>query len=184
MGPLWGPSGADRTQVGPMLAPLILLSGTSWYWDYCRSLHTTATSHENDDFSNNQQLECLFNSFYHNHDIESLPHNLPHYISSTSLIRWRKCFQLSPENNKASADQWYLSANYGNYSTNQRPGNDRNTMEHDQKLIRLGEAHGELTDQIWAKSNQQCICHCAEITWNSRIYFERHFETPQLTHCI
>ena len=29
MGPTWGPSGADRTQVGPMLASLILLSG--WY---------------------------------------------------------------------------------------------------------------------------------------------------------
>ena len=29
MGPTWGPSGADRTQVGPMLAPWILLSGSS-----------------------------------------------------------------------------------------------------------------------------------------------------------
>ena len=28
MGPAWGPSGADRTQVGPMLAPWTLLSGT------------------------------------------------------------------------------------------------------------------------------------------------------------
>ena len=27
MGPTWGPSGADRTQVGPMLIPWILLSG-------------------------------------------------------------------------------------------------------------------------------------------------------------
>ena len=27
MGPTWGPSGADRTQVGPMLAPWKLLSG-------------------------------------------------------------------------------------------------------------------------------------------------------------
>ena len=34
MGPTWGPSGADRTQVGPMLAPWALLSGSafsSWY---------------------------------------------------------------------------------------------------------------------------------------------------------
>ena len=29
MGPAWGPSGADRTQVGPMLAPWSLLSGAS-----------------------------------------------------------------------------------------------------------------------------------------------------------
>ena len=28
IGPTWGPSGADRTQVGPMLAPRTLLSGT------------------------------------------------------------------------------------------------------------------------------------------------------------
>ena len=28
MGPTWGPSGADRTQVGPMLVPWTLLSGT------------------------------------------------------------------------------------------------------------------------------------------------------------
>ena len=31
MGPSWGPSGADRTQVGPMLAPWSLLSGRGNY---------------------------------------------------------------------------------------------------------------------------------------------------------
>ena len=31
MGPTWGPSGADRTQVGPMLAPWTLLSGILCY---------------------------------------------------------------------------------------------------------------------------------------------------------
>ena len=32
MGPTWGPSGADRTQVGRMLAPWTLLSGySSWF---------------------------------------------------------------------------------------------------------------------------------------------------------
>ena len=30
MGPIWGPSGADRTQVGPMLAPWTLLSVFPW----------------------------------------------------------------------------------------------------------------------------------------------------------
>ena len=43
MGPTWGPSEADRTQVGPMLAPWILLSGmtsvvtpslTNWHVNY------------------------------------------------------------------------------------------------------------------------------------------------------
>ena len=33
MGPTWGPSGADRTQVGPMLAPWTLLFGyLNWCW--------------------------------------------------------------------------------------------------------------------------------------------------------
>ena len=32
MGPKWGPSGAHRTQVGPMLAPWTLLSGRSILW--------------------------------------------------------------------------------------------------------------------------------------------------------
>ena len=31
MGPTWGPSGADRTQVGPMFAPRTLLSGNITY---------------------------------------------------------------------------------------------------------------------------------------------------------
>ena len=31
MGPTWGPSGADRTQVGPMLAPWTLLSEVVWH---------------------------------------------------------------------------------------------------------------------------------------------------------
>ena len=40
MGPTWGPSGADRTQVGPMLAPWTLLSGClgSSYFPISREL--------------------------------------------------------------------------------------------------------------------------------------------------
>ena len=34
MEPTWGPSGADRTQVGPMLAPWTLLSGYLWNYVY------------------------------------------------------------------------------------------------------------------------------------------------------
>ena len=43
MGPTWGPSGADRTHVGPMLAPWTLLSGTAISsWSYrSRSPHVT-----------------------------------------------------------------------------------------------------------------------------------------------
>ena len=35
MGPTWGPSGADRTQVSPMLVPWTLLSGMLWAWIDC-----------------------------------------------------------------------------------------------------------------------------------------------------
>ena len=35
MGPTWGPSGAERTQVGPMLAPWTLLSGLCWMVFFC-----------------------------------------------------------------------------------------------------------------------------------------------------
>ena len=51
MGPTWGPSGAGRTQVGPMLAPWTLLSGLfhqpldcAWYHAISPSL--TRWSHE------------------------------------------------------------------------------------------------------------------------------------------
>ena len=39
MGPTWDPAGADRAQVGPMLAPWTLLSGecmTSWSYIYAK----------------------------------------------------------------------------------------------------------------------------------------------------
>ena len=46
MEPTWGPSGADRTQVGPMLAPWTLLSGmqltfhTVYRWDKKYHIHS------------------------------------------------------------------------------------------------------------------------------------------------
>ena len=43
MGPTWGPSGAYRTQVGPMLAPWTLLSGAIWRV-YRRKLSNKPTS--------------------------------------------------------------------------------------------------------------------------------------------
>ena len=41
MGPTWGPSGADRTQVGPMLAPWTFLSGyvSSVIYGSCNRIH-------------------------------------------------------------------------------------------------------------------------------------------------
>ena len=52
MGPTWGPSGADRTQVGPMLAPWSLLSG-----------FMTVMSHECHGVSNHRKLDC-YSSIY------------------------------------------------------------------------------------------------------------------------
>ena len=40
-GPTWGPSGADRTQVGPMLAPWTLLSGLLTVAPLGSILHTS-----------------------------------------------------------------------------------------------------------------------------------------------
>ena len=34
MGPTWGPSGADMTQVGPMLAPCTFLAGYTLHWKF------------------------------------------------------------------------------------------------------------------------------------------------------
>ena len=67
MGPTWGPSGADRTQVGPMLAPWYLLSGVLlllwswgnqqlWYWLYFRIRIPMSFSPTRKDFNN----LCLF----------------------------------------------------------------------------------------------------------------------------
>ena len=40
MGPIWGPTGADRTKVGPRYAPWTLLSGSSGRWrPFCLGLH-------------------------------------------------------------------------------------------------------------------------------------------------
>ena len=38
MGPTWGPSGADRTQVGPVLAPWTLLSGIFWTYEFIHNM--------------------------------------------------------------------------------------------------------------------------------------------------
>ena len=89
MGPTWGPSGADRTQVGPMLDPWTLLSGifllwqitslqrdmgvmgslftgnstfysTSLFWTVINDLIKVASCGHHD-VSNTRQRDCLFN---------------------------------------------------------------------------------------------------------------------------
>ena len=54
MGPTWGPSGADRTQVGPMMAPWTLLFGmplsTGIYCILCWYIISVTLSWSNKDF--------------------------------------------------------------------------------------------------------------------------------------
>ena len=46
MGPTWGPSGADRTQVGPMMVPWTLLSGIQFPTAiYCNAESDVSRSH-------------------------------------------------------------------------------------------------------------------------------------------
>ena len=45
MGPTWGPSGAARTQMGPMLAPWTLLSGVVWWFVPCFDNQNWPESH-------------------------------------------------------------------------------------------------------------------------------------------
>ena len=45
MRPTWGPPGADRSQVGPMLAPWILLSGIFYTMDLSISVMSIASDH-------------------------------------------------------------------------------------------------------------------------------------------
>ena len=82
MGPTWGPTGTDKTQVGPVLAPWTLLSGllhltrNHWY-DYSAMPQTelisvtkrdnccfTATPNDRRDIWNYRSTECLFNSLF------------------------------------------------------------------------------------------------------------------------
>ena len=61
MGPIWGPSGADRTQVGPMLAPWTLLSGKLW-----RQVHYNVVTRASHGISNAWQVDCLSISLLRN----------------------------------------------------------------------------------------------------------------------
>ena len=51
----------------------------------------------------------------------------------------------------------------GNSSANQRSENSRNSVEHDQKLIRLAEVPIEYARQIWAQSDQRFVCQVSQL---------------------
>ena len=62
MGPTWGQSGTDRTQVGPMLATWTLLSGNFWH---NIKLHFQVQTDLNADTSPIQHVRsCLLDSYF------------------------------------------------------------------------------------------------------------------------
>ena len=63
MGPTWGPSGTDRTQVGPMLAPWTLLSGESSTKTDTHILSTHSTSFENAVLKTSVHLRLICHDF-------------------------------------------------------------------------------------------------------------------------
>ena len=76
--------------------------------------------------------------------------------------KWRNCFiffthEVSVEvlnegeclTNFSKIPKWVFRM-CRNCWTNQRPRNSRNSVEHDQKLIKPEEAHSELAHQMWA----------------------------------
>ena len=78
MGPQWGPSGTDRTQVGPMLASWALLSGTTMK-------ERTAVRVE---FKNK-----LYTVWYYHHKPFYVQGGVPlHLESSSNVILWRLIF--------------------------------------------------------------------------------------------
>ena len=70
IGPTWGPSGADSTQVGPMLAPWTLLSGMFFINYFCLIIHANKgvslqwCHNELDGISSQQRLHCLLNCWF------------------------------------------------------------------------------------------------------------------------
>ena len=70
IGPTWGPSWADRTQMGPMLAPWTLLSGVFFINNFCLIIHANKGvslqwyHKELDGISSQQRLHCLFNCWF------------------------------------------------------------------------------------------------------------------------
>ena len=106
MGPTWGPSGADRTQVGPMLAPLALLSRTICRPMFlCVKLHSVASAHQNDKLnysdvimsvSNHRRLDCLLSRLLrHKANIKApRPVNFAHKLVLSKCIQsWRRWFE-------------------------------------------------------------------------------------------
>ena len=72
MGPTWGTPGADRTQVGPMLAPWTLLSRT-----LCTHMHVVVTTQLCRQFSNiimisNRKAEYIFQKQWQKYNCKKL----------------------------------------------------------------------------------------------------------------
>ena len=96
MRPTWGPSGADRTQVGSILAPWTLLSGISCKisascFDYNDFLIPTAgmtainARRISFNCQNNVIFICLFLFLYKRNSLKKIKHNFVIYIISHTM---------------------------------------------------------------------------------------------------
>ena len=97
MGPTWGPSGHDRTQMGHMLDPWTLLAGLLLLMEkrqkvpgYQQAWHWAKTGHS--DFSTSGRLVFIWNRefgcffiFFRNNVLFFVPSNLP---VSKHILRW------------------------------------------------------------------------------------------------
>ena len=96
MGPIWGPSGADRTQVGPMFATWILLSVLFFakIWEISKSYYDVIDDvfiteilkcgiicYIDQDYAAKTELECVRNMF-------SKPQIIAIFISPLKLIEF------------------------------------------------------------------------------------------------
>ena len=92
MGPTRGPSGADRTQVGPMLAPWTLLSGWvfRWYEAFDSSLITNDQIFESfmDITTSHLMVDCrnITHGEFTKYQINSLERDMHIYVSVNFAI--------------------------------------------------------------------------------------------------
>ena len=84
MGPTWGPSGADRTQVGPMLSPWTLLYGVALWnvWLYSWSLKSKTVSDICDWDSKQSKLVQPYYSVWHQLSLNYLVQNVTQKVST------------------------------------------------------------------------------------------------------
>ena len=107
MVPIWGPSGADRTQVGLMLAQWTLLSGISWcsHWDMYNFFLNNVFVHS---FPAKYIWETLTEQWgiTNSHDIHEM---VKTYQIISSLTHWVRVTHVCATTQQKIDNKWYHS---------------------------------------------------------------------------